>query len=149
MIRQLLTHADRIRKQAEASEESVREITQDIKELDTAKKNLTTVITSLNHLHMLLSGVEALQTLSTNRLYGEILLPLQGVTEVMEHFRGYLDIPQVKQLSEEVQRLRVALAQQITADFHTAFSGVGKQPPPLARLADAAKVVSILDPQVK
>lgn len=61
MIRQLLTHADRIKKQAEASEESVREITQDIKELDTAKKNLTTVITALNHLHMLLSGVEDLQ----------------------------------------------------------------------------------------
>lgn len=67
----------------------------------------------------------------------------------MEHFKGYLDIPQVKQLNDEVQRLRVTLAQQITSDFHVAFSGAGKQNIPLARLADAAKVVSILDPQVR
>ena len=31
----------------------VKEITRDIKQLDTAKRNLTTAITTLNHLHML------------------------------------------------------------------------------------------------
>lgn len=67
----------------------------------------------------------------------------------MEHFRGYLDIPEVKQLNDEVQRLRVALAQQIMADFHTSFSSAVRQPIPFVRLTDAAKVVSILDPQVK
>lgn len=67
----------------------------------------------------------------------------------MEHFKGYLEIPQVKQLNDEVQRLRVTLAQQITSDFHAAFSGAAKQNIPLVRLADAAKVVSILDPQVR
>jgi hypothetical protein len=35
----------------------VKEITRDIKQLDTAKRNLTTAITTLNHLHMLVSTV--------------------------------------------------------------------------------------------
>lgn len=61
VIRQLLAHADKIKNQAEESEGTVREITRDIKQLDAAKRNLTTAITTLNHLHMLVSGVDALQ----------------------------------------------------------------------------------------
>lgn len=61
IIRQLLAHADKIKSQAEESEDTVREITRDIKQLDIAKKNLTTAITTLNHLHMLVSGIDTLQ----------------------------------------------------------------------------------------
>lgn len=50
-----------IKCKAESSEEMVREITQDIKQLDCAKKNLTTAITTLNHLHMLVAGVDSLK----------------------------------------------------------------------------------------
>lgn len=150
IIRQLLAHADKIKSQAEESEDTVREITRDIKQLDIAKKNLTTAITTLNHLHMLVSGIDTLQTLTKNRQYGEIILPLQGVTEVMENFRTYLDIPQVHQLSCEVHDIRVALAQQITADFHAAFSeSNAKQSVPLVKLSEACRVVSVLEPEVK
>ena len=38
----------------------VREITRDIKQLDHAKRNLTSSITTLNHLHMLVGGVDSL-----------------------------------------------------------------------------------------
>jgi len=38
----------------------VKEITRDIKQLDHAKKNLTSSITTLNHLHMLVGGVDSL-----------------------------------------------------------------------------------------
>lgn len=61
VINQLLAHAERIKSQAEESEDTVREITRDIKQLDAAKKNLTVAITTLNHLHMLVSGVETLK----------------------------------------------------------------------------------------
>lgn len=88
--------------------------------------------------------------MTKNRQYGEIILPLQGVTEVMENFRTYVDIPQVHQLSCEVHDIRVALAQQITADFHAAFSeSNAKQSVPLSKLADACRVVSVLEPEVK
>ena len=48
----------------------VKEITRDIKQLDTAKRNLTTAITTLNHLHMLVGGVATLSSLASNRWKG-------------------------------------------------------------------------------
>jgi len=51
----LLLHPRDIKNKAGESESMVKEITRDIKQLDTAKRNLTTAITTLNHLHMLVS----------------------------------------------------------------------------------------------
>ena len=59
----------------------MKEITRDIKQLDTAKKNLTTAITTLNHLHMLVGGTATLATLTSKRQYGEAALLLQGLLE--------------------------------------------------------------------
>lgn len=42
------------------------------------------------------------RVLTQKKQYGEIVLPLQAVMEVMQHFSSYMDIPQVKQLSDEV-----------------------------------------------
>lgn len=61
VIRQLFIHIKDIKTKAEQSEEMVKEITRDIKQLDCAKKNLTSAITTLNHLHMLVGGIESLQ----------------------------------------------------------------------------------------
>lgn len=68
----------------------------------------------------------------------------------MEHFNNYMDIPQVSQLSKEVHDIRVTLAQQINSDFHSAFSDSNtKHSVPIAKLTEASKVVSVLDPEVK
>lgn len=74
----------------------MREITRDIKQLDCAKKNLTSAITTLNHLHMLVGGVESLIKLAEKRQYGELLNPLQAITEVNQHFQQYTEISQIK-----------------------------------------------------
>jgi hypothetical protein len=42
------------------------------------------------------------RVLTQKKQYGEIILPLQAVMEVMQHFNSYMDIPQVKQLSDQV-----------------------------------------------
>lgn len=34
--------------------------------------------------------------------YGEIIFPLQAVMEVMQYFNNYMEIPQIKNLYEEV-----------------------------------------------
>ena len=60
------------------SEEMVREITRDIKQLDHAKRNLTSSIATLNHLHMLVDGVGNLQAMARKRQYGEVANLLQG-----------------------------------------------------------------------
>lgn len=75
---------------------------------------------------------------------------MQGISEVMEHFRSYLDIPQVSHLSSQVHDIRVSLAQQITADFHAAFSeSSAKHSVPVAKLTEACRVVSVLESEVK
>jgi len=61
VIRQLFVHIADIKAKAEQSEDMVKEITRDIKQLDCAKRNLTAAITTLNHLHMLVGGVDNLQ----------------------------------------------------------------------------------------
>lgn len=81
-IKQLFSHIKDIKAKAEKSEDVVREITRDIKQLDCAKRNLTSAITTLNHLHMLVGGVDSLRTQTEKRQYGEILMPLQAIMEV-------------------------------------------------------------------
>lgn len=150
VISQLLIQVRDIKCKAESSEEMVKEITQDIKQLDCAKRNLTTAITTLNHLHMLVAGVESLKNLMKNRRYGDIVMPLQGILEVIKHFSDFKDIPQINQLTSEVREIQTTLAEQITTDFHNAFSGSSsKNSMPNWQLAEACSVISILDPKVK
>ncbi|XP_057660392.1 vacuolar protein sorting-associated protein 53 homolog isoform X2 [Diorhabda carinulata] len=150
VIKQLFAHITDIKEQAEKSEEMVREITRDIKQLDSAKRNLTLAITTLNHLHMLVGGVDTLKSLTQRRLYGEIVLPLQAISEVMTHFENYSNIPQIKSLSDQVKSIHFELAEQITHDFKEAFSGSNtKTAIPNKQLAQACLVLSILDPKVK
>uniref|UniRef100_A0A0N4X9B2 Vacuolar protein sorting-associated protein 53 homolog n=1 Tax=Haemonchus placei TaxID=6290 RepID=A0A0N4X9B2_HAEPC len=61
---------DSIRGKTRSSDEIVREMTRDIKQLDIAKRNLTSSITTLHHLHILLTGVDSLGT-------GSLFLPLK------------------------------------------------------------------------
>merc|ERR1719468_1379928 len=59
-LQNLVTSIMEIKRRAEESEKMVSEITRDIRQLDQAKRNLTASITSLNHLHIVLDGVENL-----------------------------------------------------------------------------------------
>lgn len=45
------------------------------------------------------------RVLTAKRQYGKIVMPLQAVLEVMKHFDSYRDIPQIKQLADEVGTL--------------------------------------------
>jgi vacuolar protein sorting-associated protein 53 len=49
-----------MREKTQISEDSVFELTKDIRQLDVAKKNLTESIATLHHLHLLLNGVNSL-----------------------------------------------------------------------------------------
>ncbi|CAD7093978.1 unnamed protein product [Hermetia illucens] len=151
VINQLFAQITEIKTRAEKTEDMVKEITRDIKQLDSAKRNLTTAITALNHLHMLVGGIDSLTKLIEKRLYGEILNPLQAITEVNQHFQQYIDIPQIRNLSDKVHQIQQQLAGQITEDFHNTFSpsSTGSAKMSLAQLTDACKVVSVLDPKVR
>lgn len=96
VISHLFGQITEIKTRAEKSEDMVKEITRDIKQLDCAKKNLTAAITTLNHLHILVGGIENLSKLAERRQYGELLNPLQAIIEVNKHFQQYTQIPKIK-----------------------------------------------------
>lgn len=150
-IQQLFGKIKDIKDKAEKSEQMVKEITRDIKQLDHAKRHLTTSITTLNHLHMLAGGVDSLEAMTRRRQYGEVANLLQGVMNVLEHFHKYMGIPQIRQLSERVKAAQTELGQQILADFEEAFPSQGTKRPggPSNVLRDACLVANILDPRVK
>uniref|UniRef100_A0A4W5PAI5 Vacuolar protein sorting-associated protein 53 homolog n=1 Tax=Hucho hucho TaxID=62062 RepID=A0A4W5PAI5_9TELE len=129
----------------------VKEITRDIKQLDHAKRHLTTSITTLNHLHMLAGGVDSLEAMTRKRQYGEVANLLQGVVNVLEHFHKYMGIPQIRQLSERVKVAQSELGTQILADFEEAFPAQGSKRAggPSNVLRDACLVANVLDPRIK
>uniref|UniRef100_A0A672R8F9 Vps53 N-terminal domain-containing protein n=1 Tax=Sinocyclocheilus grahami TaxID=75366 RepID=A0A672R8F9_SINGR len=126
-IQQLFGKIKDIKDKAEKSEQMVKEITRDIKQLDHAKRHLTTSITTLNHLHMLAGGVDSLEAMTRKRQYGEVANLLQGVVNVLEHFQKYMGIPQIRQLSERVKAAQSELGTQILADFEEAFPAQGSK----------------------
>lgn len=149
-IQQLFTQIGDIKSRAEITEEIVKNITSDIKQLDCAKKNLTSAITSLNHLHMLVDGVEKLKVLAEKRLYGEISNPLQAITEVAQHFTQYNEIPQIRELSNSVAEIHKTLSVQISEDFKNTFSlSPSSNKMTLPKLHDACLVISVLDGKVR
>ena len=148
-IATLFNKIKEIRDKAEQSETTVKEITSDIKQLDHAKKNLTSSITTLNHLHMLVGGVESLATLIKHRKYDEAAPLLQGVMYVMHHFTPYHQIPQIKDLSDKLDKLLRDLAAQIRGDFEEAHSLYECKLNCQLSLADACLVVDALQPRVK
>jgi glucosamine 6-phosphate synthetase-like amidotransferase/phosphosugar isomerase protein len=150
-IQQLFTQISDIKTRAEVTEDVVKSITSDIKQLDCAKKNLTSAITTLNHLHMLVGGVEKLKALTQKRQYGEISNPLQAITEVNEHFKQYKEIPQIKELSVTVAEIHKQLAVQITEDFKNTFSLTpnNSSKMSISQLKNACLVISVLDIKVR
>ncbi|XP_060124518.1 vacuolar protein sorting-associated protein 53 homolog isoform X2 [Zootoca vivipara] len=150
-IQQLFGKIKDIKDKAEKSEQMVKEITRDIKQLDHAKRHLTTSITTLNHLHMLAGGVDSLEAMTRRRQYGEVANLLQGVVNVLEHFNKYMGIPQIRQLSERVKAAQNELGQQILADFEEAFPSQGTKRAGGASnvLRDACLVANVLDPRIK
>ncbi|KAG9492630.1 hypothetical protein GDO78_000894 [Eleutherodactylus coqui] len=150
-IQQLFGKIKDIKDKAEKSEQMVKEITRDIKQLDHAKRHLTTSITTLNHLHMLAGGVDSLEAMTRKRQYGEVANLLQGVVNVLEHFQKYMSIPQIRQLSERVKAAQTELGQQILADFEEAFPSQGTKRPggPSNVLRDACLVANVLDVRIK
>ncbi|KAM4699601.1 vacuolar protein sorting-associated protein 53 homolog [Discoglossus pictus] len=150
-IQQLFGKIKDIKDKAEKSEQMVKEITRDIKQLDHAKRHLTTSITTLNHLHMLAGGVDSLEAMTRKRQYGEVANLLQGVVNVLEHFQKYMGIPQIRQLSERVKAAQTELGRQILADFEEAFpsQGTKRSGGPSNVLRDACLVANVLDPRIK
>eukprot|EP00052_Salpingoeca_macrocollata_P024764 m.223021 g.223021 ORF g.223021 m.223021 type:complete len:878 (+) comp22314_c4_seq5:1676-4309(+) len=139
-----------IRSKAEVSEHMVQEITRDIKSLDYAKRHLTSSITTLNHLHMLVGGVESLHIMSKERQYRDAANLLSAVVNVMEHFQQHMEVERVKDLHRKIEAIQRSLGAQITSEFHAAFkNGTLERGAKVEQLTEGCCVLDVLDPSYK
>lgn len=144
-IQELFKKIRDIKEKAEHSEDMVRKITGDIKQLDNAKKHLTDSVRTLERLRFLMTALTELQENVHARNYAAVSTRLRGATGVMEEFSRYQSIPQVKQLLDRLSSIESDLGQQIKSDFESAFSTKGMNPDSKAQLHDACLVLDTLE----
>ncbi|KAI1306049.1 Vacuolar protein sorting-associated protein 53 -like protein [Halotydeus destructor] len=155
VIVQLTTRIREMKEQAKKSELMVNEITSDIKQLDNAKKNLTSSIIMLNNLHILVEGVEKLEESASNRQYGQTAAILQSALDVLGQLEQYRHIPHIEKLSVKVNETREKLSKQILEDFRELLQGPVTGPKSafqqnqLRSFAEACLVVDSLDSKVQ
>ena len=137
-----------IKRKAETSEATVREICADVKKLDFAKKHLTSTITSLRRLSMLVSAVDQLENFVSSRAYKESANLLDAVNELAAHFETYSDVPKVAEIKRRRDDCESALRAAVFEDFHVNWqpSVVESDEGVAQRLRDACAVVDALDP---
>lgn len=111
-IKQLFAQLQTIRAKAASSESTVREITGDIRTLDTAKKNLVGSITALKRLQMLEDGAQRLQTLTDNGNFREAAEALQAAKSLQQSFQTWINVERVsavwRQINQSQQQLKTA-----------------------------------------
>ena len=138
-----------IKRKAETSEATVREVCADVKKLDFAKKHLTSTITSLRRLSMLVSAVDQLENFVSSRAYKESANLLDAVNELAAHFETYSDVPKVAEIKRRRDDCESALRAAVFEDFHVNWqpSVVESDAAVAERLRDACAVVDALDPK--
>ena len=92
-------------------------ICNDIKNLDNARNNITTTISSLTKLIMLITGIEKLETFVTNKQYKEAANAIEASNDIMEYFKEYKHVTQVNALYLKKDALCNKLQSAILDEF--------------------------------
>lgn len=148
IIKELMQRIHDMKSQAKKSEQTVNEITCDIKQLDNAKRNLTSAVTMLNNLHILVESVEKLKEIYNKNEYRQAASILAGIQDVLKQFSNYKHIPHINQLSAEIDRLCESITERINFDFKRLFEvpaakhSMSKED--IKLIAEACLVVSLL-----
>ncbi|VIO91687.1 Uncharacterized protein BM_BM5594 [Brugia malayi] len=129
----------------QSSENVVQEMTRDIKQLDVAKRNLISSLKALHHLQILLTGVYSLGSWIDQHRYGDIASQLPAVLNVLQLFGPYMEVEHIKNISEQLERLKQRLTIQLASDLKHSFqTGILN-----SSVTDMCRVVSSLDPVIR
>ncbi|ORX61759.1 hypothetical protein DM01DRAFT_1380582 [Hesseltinella vesiculosa] len=143
-IQSLFQNIQDIKTKAAQSEAMVQDITRDVKTLDFAKRHLTHSVTVLKRLQMLVTAVDQLETMTSNKQYKECAQLLQAVTQLMQQFKTYKSVPQIATLSEKIRQLQSQLETSVFQDFKLGFNSEGALRTDAWKLHDACLVATVL-----
>ena len=93
--KEVISEISVIKDKAEKSENLVYEMCKDIKQLDTAKRNLTFSITALKKFIMMLTAIEKLREYCEKKKYKEVANLISAFNELSTYFKNYKNIPQI------------------------------------------------------
>ncbi|CUG34888.1 membrane trafficking protein, Vps53-like, putative [Bodo saltans] len=94
-----------IRKKATKSEDTVRELCQNIRQLDTAKSNLTLSVNTLRSIQLWMLQLQTLSVTFNRRNYVQCRDALKEVQKYAALFEQYKEVPKVKELNEKQSTL--------------------------------------------
>eukprot|EP00800_Vazella_pourtalesii_P019401 TRINITY_DN6566_c0_g1_i1.p1 TRINITY_DN6566_c0_g1~~TRINITY_DN6566_c0_g1_i1.p1 ORF type:complete len:652 (-),score=146.06 TRINITY_DN6566_c0_g1_i1:61-2016(-) len=127
----------------------VKAITREIKELDTAKTNLTYSIKTLEKLSMLVRSIEDLSQSISQKRYTEIEKVLERIGSVRDTFQPFTDIKEITDLLQSVTQMQNELKLQIKKEFEEGTTTKGIKESYVSSLSDACRVVNLLEPGLR
>ncbi|KAI6131588.1 Vps53-like protein [Pisolithus croceorrhizus] len=149
MISDVLGQMSRIREKASESEAVVRNITKDIQNLDLAKKNLTTSMTTLKRLQMLGNALTQLEDQVREKRYSEAAQTLAAVKEISAAFKSYTTVPFIARLWKRVQQVTGEVRAQVDAEFEAFYLQDPSKLTRTSQITDACAVVDVLGLDVR
>lgn len=149
MISDVLGQMSRIREKASESEAVVRNITKDIQNLDLAKKNLTTTMTTLKRLQMLGNALTQLEDQVREKRYSEVAQTLLAIKEISAAFKSYTTVPYIARLWKRVQQVTGEVRAQVDAEFEAFYLQDPSKQPRTSQITDACSVVDVLGLDVR
>ncbi|KAJ2511107.1 Vacuolar protein sorting-associated protein 53 [Coemansia sp. RSA 1939] len=126
-IGELYTRISEMRAKARTSERMVLDITQDIKALDFAKRNLTHTTATMRRLQLLIGSVEQLRRMKDKRMYADAAKLVPAIDGLREGFAQFGNVKAVAALSLSAHTLQRALGSQAYQDVESAFDVPSQQ----------------------
>ncbi|KAJ1646785.1 Vacuolar protein sorting-associated protein 53 [Coemansia asiatica] len=124
-IDDLYQRISEMRTKARTSERTVLDITQDIKALDFAKRNLTQTTTTMRRLQMLIAAVRQLRQFKTQKRWGEAAAVAQAISGLTEGFSGFERVRPIASLLADAQGLQKETAALAAAEVERGFDAQG------------------------
>lgn len=143
-VRVLLHQLTTIREKAHKSEGIVRDITRDIRMLDTCKRNVVNSMTSLKRLQMLVNAVAQLERLTKSSRFREAASSLSAVKSLLSSFKGFTGVERVASIQRDVLSLQNELGQKARAVFESHFTQDANRSLRSTSVPDAALVIDAL-----
>ncbi|KAJ1915024.1 Vacuolar protein sorting-associated protein 53 [Mycoemilia scoparia] len=114
-----------MKEKSHASERAVFDITQDIKSLDYAKRNLSETIKTFKRFQMLVNASEQFKTIINNKQYRDAIYLVQAIDELVESFEDYQNIPRINEVKASISSRKKQLVKQIYYEFESGFDTQG------------------------
>lgn len=116
-VSKIISLINSIKANTDTNETTVKMICNDIKNLDNARNNITTTISSLTKLIMLITGIEKLDLFVQEKQFKEAANAIAASNDIMEYFKEYRHVTQVNALYQKKDTLCSKLLSTILDEF--------------------------------